>query len=161
MAILYSNELKAVVIAENFIENPLNVLKENCLTVQNFDYRCVRKRNKSGEQYGSMEPVMLTFSVRVNSMNQARVFYRNLAAVGYFQYSFLFNPTFNPMMRLNNYDDGMVVEGYVVGVEENYTTERNQAGESQQVMLNVKILVRSVVYLGHEDSNNIKSVFIQ
>ena len=148
MAILYSNELKAVVIAENFIENPLNVLKENCLTIQNFDYRCVRKRNKSGEQYGSMEPVMLTF-------------YRNLAAVGYFQYSFLFNPTFNPMMRLNNYDDGMVVEGYVVGVEENYTTERNQAGESQQVMLNVKILVRSVVYLGHEDSNNIKSVFIQ
>ena len=161
MAILYSNELKAVVIAENFIENPLNVLKENCLTIQNFDYRCVRKRNKSSEQYGSMEPVMLTFSVRVNSMNQARVFYRNLAAVGYFQYSFLFNPTFNPMMRLNNYDDGMVVEGYVVGVEENYTTERNQAGESQQVMLNVKILVRSVVYLGHEDSNNIKSVFIQ
>ena len=38
MAILYSNELKAVVIAENFIENPLNVLKENCLTIQNFDY---------------------------------------------------------------------------------------------------------------------------
>ena len=29
MATLYSNELKAVVVMENFLDNPINILKEN------------------------------------------------------------------------------------------------------------------------------------
>ena len=34
MATLYSNELKAVVVMENFLENPKNVLKEKCLVCE-------------------------------------------------------------------------------------------------------------------------------
>ena len=45
MAKLFSNELKAIVVPEDFLENPKNVLKENCLVVQHFDYQAEHKRN--------------------------------------------------------------------------------------------------------------------
>ena len=67
MAKLYSNELRAVVFPNNFQESAAGVLKENCLTVQHFDYQCEHKRNESGEVYGATEPVILKFTIRVNS----------------------------------------------------------------------------------------------
>ena len=161
MATLYSNELKAFVVAEDFLENPMSVLKENCLTVQHFDYQCEHKRNASGEVYGPTEPVILKFTVRVNSPNHAKVFYSNLLSNSYFNYSFLFNATFNANQRLGDYEDGMVVNGYVVSVEENYSTGKNQTGEDEQILLDVAILARSVTYLGREEQNNYTSVFVQ
>ena len=161
MATLYSNELKALVVPENFLENPKNVLKENCLTVQHFDYECEHKRNASGEVYGPTEPVILKFSIRVNSPRHARVFYTNLVSNAYYNYSFLFNATFNSFQRLSDYEDGMVINGYVVNVEEDYISLHNEAGESNQILLNVTLLVRSVTYMGREEKNNYQSVFIQ
>ena len=159
MATLYSNELKAIVVAEDFLENPKNVLKENCLTVQHFDYQCEHKRNASGEVYGPTEPVMLKFTIRVNSPKHAKVFYHHLLSHSCFSYSFLFNATFNANQRLADYEDGMVVNGYVVSVEENFSTGRNMTGEDEQILLNVRILTRSVTYLGRE--NHFKNTFIQ
>jgi hypothetical protein len=161
MATLYSNELKAFVVAEDFLENPMSVLKENCLTVQHFDYQCEHKRNASGEVYGPTEPVILKFTVRVNSPKHAKVFYSNLLSNSYFNYSFLFNATFNANQRLGDYEDGMVVNGYVVSVEENYSTGKNQTGEDEQILLDVTILARSVTYMGREEQNNYTSVFVQ
>jgi len=161
MARLYSNELKALVVPENFLDNPMNVLKEHCLTIQHFDYRCEHKRNESQEVYGPTEPVILKFTVRVNAPAHARVFYHNLVSNSYADYSFLFNATFNGNQRLNDYEDGMVVNGYVVSVEEQYSSEKNRAGEDEQILLDVTILARSVTYLGREEQNNYKTVFIQ
>ena len=161
MATLYSNELKAFVVAEDFLDNPMNVLKENCLTVQHFDYQCEHKRNASGEVYGPTEPAILKFTVRVNPPKHAKVFYSNLLSNSYFNYSFLFNATFNANQRLGDYEDGMVVNGYVVSVEENYSTGKNQTGEDEQILLDVTILARSVTYMGREEQNNYTSVFVQ
>lgn len=161
MAGLYSNELKALVVPENFLDNPMNVLKENCLTVQHFDYECDHKRNDSDEVYGPTEPVILRFSVRVNSPAHARVFYKSLVSNSYFNFSFLFNTTFNANQRIADYEDGMVVNGYVVSVEENFNSAANQNGEDEQILLDVTLLVRSVIYLGREQQNNLNSVFIQ
>ena len=133
MATLLSNELKAVVVPDNFLDNPINVLKENCLTVQHFDYECEHKRNDSGEVYGATKPVILEFSIRVNSPRHARMFYRRLIS--------------------NEHSCG-----YVVHVEETYTTKVDDNGD-KQMMLNVTLQVRSVIYLGRE--NNFKSTFIE
>ena len=161
MATLYSNELKAFVVPEDFLENPKKVLKENCLTVQHFDYECEHKRNASGEVYGPTEPVILKFTVRVNSPKHAKVFYNNLLVNNSSSYSFLFNATFNSNQRLSDYEDGMVVNGYVVSVEENYSTGKNATGEDEQILLDVTILARSVTYMGREEQNNYTSVFVQ
>ena len=159
MATLYSNELKAVVVTENYLDNPMSVMKEHCLTIQHFDYTCEHKRNASYEVYGPTEPVMLKFTIRVNSPKHAKVFYHHLLSHSCFSYSFLFNATFNANQRLADYEDGMVVNGYVVSVEENFSTGRNMTGEDEQILLNVRILTRSVTYLGRE--NHFKNTFIQ
>ena len=158
MATLLSNELKAVVVPDNFLDNPINVLKENCLTVQHFDYECEHKRNDSCEVYGATKPVILEFSIRVNSPRHARMFYRRLISNEHSCFSFLFNITYGANERMSGYDDGMVVDGYVVHVEETYTTKVDDNGD-KQMMLNVTLQVRSVIYLGRE--NNFKSTFIE
>ena len=159
MATLYSNELKAVVVMENFLDNPMNILKENCMTVQHFNYECAHKRNDSGEIYGAVNPVILDFVIRANSPRQARAFYKELVSNEHTNFSFLFNVTYNENQRLDSYEDGMVINGYIVHIEEEYTSRTNQAGSSTQIELHVKILSRSVTYLGSD--NNFNSTFIQ
>lgn len=161
MATLYSNELKALMVPEDFLENSMAVLKEQCLTIQHFDYQCEHKRNAVGDIYGPTEPVILKFTVRANSPKHAKVFYSNLLSNHYNSYSFLFNVTFNAMQRLSNCEDGMVVNGYVVSVEENYSSSKDATGEEEQILLEITILVRSVVYMGREEQYHYKSVFIQ
>ena len=159
MAAFHLQELKAVLIHENILENPLNVLKENALTVQYFSYDCTYRRNNGGEIYGAVEPVILQFRIRVNSPHHARRFYRESILNNHFQFSFLFNVTWNENERLGNYEDGLVVDGYVVHVEEEYHSSKQVDGVDQQMLLDVKMLVRSVTYLGRE--RNLKSCFIQ
>ncbi len=161
MAKLYSNELRAVIYPSNFQDNAAGVLRENCLTVQHFDYQCEHKRNESGEVYGATEPVVLKFTVRINSPHHARAFYQRLVLSGHYEYSLLFNVTFDPNQRLSDYEDGMIVDGYVVGVEERYTSQSRNAGSDKQMLLDVEILVRSTTYLGREEQNNYKNVFIR
>lgn len=160
MAILYSNELKAVVIADEF-QTVQNVLKEKCLTLQHFDYHCEYNRNNNGEHFGSQQPAILNFTIRVNSMSQAYPFYKNLVAAGNFEYTFLFNPIFNANLRLSSYEDGMVIDGYVVSVEEKYNAGRNNENRDEQVTLDIQILIRSVVYLGRDANSALKNIFIQ
>lgn len=159
MAAFNLQELKAVLILENVIDNPINILKENALTVQNFSYDCTYRRNNSGDIYGAVEPVILQFRVRVNSPHHARQFYRDSIKNDSFLFSFLFNVTWSENDRLGNYEDGMVADGYVVHVEEEYHSSKQIDGVDQQMLLNVKLLVRSVTYLGRE--RNLKSYFIQ
>lgn len=158
MVTLYSNELKALMVAEDFLENPLNVMKEQCLTVQHFDYLCEHKRNASGEVYGSTEPVILKFTVRVNSPMHTKVFYNNIFSNSHNNYSFLFNATFNANQRLADYEDGMVVNGYVVSTEESFSSGKNPTGEEGQILFDVTLLVRNVTYLGRE--NHFTNTFI-
>ena len=159
MAAFNLQELKAVLIPENVLDNPIGILKENALTVQYFSYDCTYRRNNSGEIYGAVEPVILQFRIRVNSPHHARQFYRESIQHNHFQISFLFNVTWNENDRLGNYEDGMVVDGYVVHVEEEYHSSKQIDGVDQQMLLDVKLLVRSVTYLGRE--NNLTNCFIQ
>ena len=159
MAILLSNELKAVVALENILENAENVQKDKCQTVQCFDYECEMKRNNSDKVDGSSRPVILKFSVRINEGSQAKPYYERLMQNGHFYFSFLFNATFGKFQRLSNYDDGMVVDGFVVQVEEEYDSKKDPHDKSEQVRLDVKLMVRSVTYLGKD--KNITSKFIR
>ena len=155
-----SNELKAVLFQENFLENPKNVLKENCLVIQNFSYECERMRNNSSDVYGASKPVIMTFTIRVNSPSHAKELYQRLALNGHYDYSILFNVTYDNNQRLKDYEDGMVVNGYVVSLEERYSSLQDDAGVDKQMLLEVKLLVRSTTYMGRERQNDLVSVFI-
>ena len=68
--------------------------------------------------------------------------------------------TYDANLRLKDYDDGMVVNGYVVSVEEQYSSLQDDKGVDKQMLLEVKLLVRSTLYMGREEQNNLLSVFI-
>lgn len=161
MARLYSNELKAIVVPENFLDNPKNVLKDHCLRVQHFNYECEHNRNEAGEVYGPTKSVILRFTVRVNSPSQVSEFYKNLMVNADFNYSFLFNATFDANQRLYEYEDGMVVNGYVISIEELFNSEVNAQGESEQIQMNIEVLARSVTYLGSHEQNNYNCEFVK
>jgi hypothetical protein len=44
----------------------------------------------------------------------------------------------------------MIVNGYVIGLEEDYNSSKNSRGIDEQMTLNVQLLVRSITYLGRE-----------
>ena len=159
MAIL-SNELRAVIVPDNYLDNPKNVLKENCLIIQHFSYECERMRNNSSDVYGATKPVIMKFTIRVNSPVHAKEFYQRLALNGHYDYSILFNITYDANRRMADCEDGMVINGFIVGVEEVYNSMKDEDGVDKQMLLNVEILVRSTIYLGREEQNNLKSVFI-
>ena len=88
------------------------------------------------------------------------MFYQRLMLSGHYEYSLLFNVTYDANQRLSDYEDGMIVDGYVVGVEERYTSQTGNAGSDKQMLLDIEMLVRSTMYLGREEQNNYKNVFI-
>ena len=159
MAQLSSNELKAVVVQDNFLENPLSVLKENCQTVQHFDYRCEHKCTDDGQVYGVLEPVILQFSIRVNSPLHTRPYFRAMASNLLSRYSLIFNATFGATRRLTDYEDGMVVEGFIVHIEEKSAGKDASGKEDQQTLLSMTIQVHSIIYVGRD--RNFKCTFIQ
>ena len=153
-------ELRAVITLDNVMDGSKRILKENCLVVQNFDYQCTFKRNEKGRVYGAMESVVLSFKVRVNDPRHAMMFLMELASNNVSCFSFLFNATYGPNERLKNYEDGMVVKGYIVGAEEQYSTETSETGQYKQMLLDLRMLVSEVVYLGYEKDKNLHGVFI-
>lgn len=156
---LYSNELKAVLILDNFQDAPGSVLRENCLMVSHLDYHCEYRRNGSNSVYGAVDPVILNFSIRIGSVKKADPFYRQLVENGHNAYTFLYNTTYDQNDRIDTYEDGMIVDGFVVKVAQEYTTQRTGRDSDEQIMLHVKLLVRSITYLGTD--KNFTSTFIK
>ena len=156
-----TKELKAVITLDNVIEGSKRVLKENCLVVQDFDYECKYKRDEEGRVYGSMDSVILSFKVRVNDPRHAAMFLMEKASNNVSSITFLFNATYGANERLKDYEDGMLMKGYIVGAEEQYTTEMSDTGKFKQMLLDLKLLVSEVVYLGYEEDKNLHGVFIR
>jgi hypothetical protein len=149
-----SNELKAVVVTEDILETGMSATQDKCMTVQHFSYNSRRKRDYTGAAYGLSDPVLLDFAIRVNSPAHSKPFYSHLADGHNFSLSFVFNAVFSPLKRIADYDDAMVVNGYVVNIIEDFRASA-QASDDQQMSLYVKMLVRNITYLGKESNKTI------
>jgi len=145
-------ELKAVVVVGDILETGASVTQDKCMTVQRFSYTCQRKRDDTGKAYGPSDPVFLNFTIRVNSPDQAKPFYQNMVSTTHDSFSFMFNASFNATLRLTDYADAMVVDGYVVGIDDSFISGTPGTAETEQIILGVKIQVRSFTYLGRGDN---------
>ena len=138
------------------------IYKEKCQEIQCFNYGSYFKLNEAGKVYGPMEPTILKFKIRVNNPSHSDAFYSALATKSRQKFSLLFNATyvaFGNTEKLNGYEDGMVVNGYVTSVKQVYISGKNENGEGSLMMLDVEMLVCSVIYLG--DERNITADFIK
>lgn len=153
-------ELKAIVVMANLLEEGVAITRDQCMSVEHFDYRCARKRDAKGRTYRASEPAILNFSVRINSAEQAQPFYKQLTDSGRCPLSFIFNATFaNTSKRLTDYDDALVVDGYVVDVQEDFQSSPMIEQREQQILFRARMLVRSIIYKGRND--NYSLCFIQ
>jgi len=157
MAKSYSNHLKAVFYAGNILEEDvLNVMKERCMTIQDFSYQLKRSRDKAGIPYGPTTSTILTFTLRMLHPNDTKQFYIWLNDAHPYSCTFLFNASFTENNRLKSYEDAMVVNGYVVDIEDDYNSALMADGSAEQVVVTVKMLVNTIVYKGQNDQNDRK-----
>jgi len=153
-----SNQLKAVLFPDSYLEDGTNVKKENCYTVQHFSYKCQRNRNDVGMPYGDTIPSEMQFTIRLMSPDAGKRFYAQMQQSEYFDYTFLFNATYDEFDRLKSCEDIMVVSGYVVDIWLDYDNTIREDGTEEQVLLKVNLLLCRVKYFGKED--NYKSLDI-
>ena len=155
---LLSNELKAVAVMANMTEAADGITSDQCMSVQHFDYHCAHKRDAKGRTYQANEPAILRFRVRLNSAEQAQLFYQKLTDSEFGFLSFVFNVTFSETGRLQDYDDAMVIEGYIVDLQEDFHSAA-LAEREELITLSVRMLVRAITYLGQYDNKTLCFIY--
>ena len=140
-----SNHLKAVLFSGEVQDEGQNVLKEKCCTLEFFSYRYERSRNDAGFPYGVTNPSVLSFTVRLVQPNEGMVYHQRLLENVPYDYTFLFNASFNDQQRLKGYDNMFIVNGYVIDVEDDFTSGSK---ESRQMLIRVKLFVNTITYKG-------------
>ena len=150
MPVVFSNQLKALLVTEDIMEQSASSFTHgDCLTVQHFSYQCLRKRDSSGVPYGPTAPSYLDFTVKISSGESAKVFFRRMQQYEAFSYSFLFNASFNDKRRISAFEDAMVARGYLIEVEEAYENQAGKTeGEQEQMLIRARLLLCKITYLG-------------
>ncbi len=148
---ILSDHLKAILYPDNLLDTRNSVEKDKCPTIQHFAYQCQRNRNDAGIPYGSTKSTELHFTIRLGKPDDAKTFYYQLTQNELFDFTFIFNATFDQNMRLKNYDDAMIVRGYVVDVNEDYNPILTEKGTTEQMLVEVTLLLGSITYVGKEE----------
>ena len=153
MAGTNEKQLKAVLFTDNFLDQPANLVKSNCYTVQDYRYHCYRERDEFRNPYGTILSEYLDFSVIVSNVRGTKIFYERLEDPESNYFSFVFNASFNEIGRLTDYEDGLIVKGYVIDIEEKCLNDDENSQE--QLLLHVKILFNQLSFLGKETVHNL------
>lgn len=139
--------LKAILFNNNLLEIG-SALQSQCYTIQDYHYHCYYERDKHGEPYGGVLSGYLDFSIVLSDLTACKYYYQCLDQHESSPFSFIFNATFNEKGRLANYENGMIIYGYVVDIEESCNHHDEEGNE--QMLLHVKMLVSNISFLGTE-----------
>lgn len=124
--------------------------RTNGMVVQQFAYTCSMQRDQVGTICGQPENVVLDFTVCV-MQKQQNLFYEKLQDNGTDRYCFVFNAMFEDD-NLKGFDNAILAEGYIVGVEERGTNDNEQA------MMRVQLLASELTYLHKNNEKLILSI---
>jgi hypothetical protein len=144
MSQLLSNNLKAVLFPDTMQGDGSNVQREKCYTVQQFNYRNERSRNDVGYPYGPANPMTMSFTVRLVDPEEGMIYHKQLMDNDPTDFTFLFNATFNDNQRLKGFDNALIVDGYVIDVEDDFSA----GDKDNQMLIRVKLFVKSITYKG-------------
>ena len=128
---------------------------DKCFTVLHFSYECRRDRNKAGFPFGNTMTTFLNFTIRLMRPEAGKQFYQQMQQNEPGDYTFMFNATLLNHVFVTGFEDAMVVSGYVVDVEDDFSTTPADDGSTEQMLINVKLLVANITYLGMNGNRNI------
>lgn len=140
-----SNQVKALFITDDIAEMS-QIPQSKCLTLQHYHYKCQRSRDDMGNPYGATLTVLLNCSFR--NIPDTQMFYERLHDNNPYTYTFIFNATFDEYKNLERYENAMTVKGYIVDIEEQFDSKPMVNGKSDQMLVNVKLLLTRITYKG-------------
>ena len=150
MAEIYSNHLKVVFTPEDICEMRDAILREKCFTVQHFNYES-KRRHGASSTYHTEDSTILNFTVRINTPDDGKQLFAHMLDQESHAYSFLFNATFKPLGRIDNYEDAMMATGCIVDIVEEFNSTPN-ADMQEQMLMHVKLLLTSITFVGKENN---------
>lgn len=127
--------------------------RSNGMAVQQYQYTCAMQCDRVGTIYGDPQSVTFDFSVCVMKTGQ-NLFYEKLQDNGTDQYSFVFNAVFEND-KLQSFDQAIMVEGYIVDVEE------AGSNDNEQATIRVKLLASEMTYLHNNNDKLTLSIISQ
>lgn len=144
-----SNNVKVSFAGFDFQERKITTRRQY-VTVQSYNYKFNRNINAYGRAYGNSSGGLVTVSMRVSSGYIFKEFYERLKSNEPGMFSFVFNPFYDDNGALSDYDGAIIVNGYVVSLDERY--DRSSADEDgEQMCLEMEILIAGVSYVGMND----------
>lgn len=155
MADTYSNQLKVVFVSEDISEMPDAILRENCFTVQHFSYESKHRRHaETGNTSHAEDASLLDISIRINTPDCGKELLAHMQDQERHPYSFLFNATFKPSGRIEDFDDGMTAVGYIVDIQEDFGSSI-QMDQQEQMLMHIKLLINSITFIGKEGNTTL------
>ena len=159
MAITLSNHLKATLYTDDIRsldERKFRIPYDRCFTVLHFSYECRRERNKLGYPFGDTTSTILNFTVRLMSPEDGKPFYHQMQQNEPEFFTFLFNVTLFNRQAVTGYEDAMIVNGYVIDVDDDFTNAPTSEGDTEQMLIHVKLLVANITYVGLNGNRSIE-----
>lgn len=148
MAMNLSNHLNAILYPGNILtEEVCGIPMDKCFTVLHFNYECRKERDKAGFPFGNTTSTFLYFTLRLIRPEDGKMFYQQMHHNEPSDFTFMFNVKYENR-RIKKSEDDMVVSGYVVDVEDDYTTTPMKDGSTEQMQIHVKLLVANMTYIG-------------
>lgn len=125
------------------------VSSDRCLIIQKYEYSMQRSRKDNGEVYDNA-PLgnIMTVTVSVGSADQIKPFYSRSTEFDTSRFSILFSAIFDKNGMLDSYSSGIVAEGYIVGIDEDFESD-SQDGE-QSMLITVRFLVTRMRFINKE-----------
>lgn len=149
---LISTNKKAVMTTENISEMSVVDMRD-CLILQHYEYICAHPRNIQGKPYGNTNGAIVTASLIVDNFHTVKIFYSRLKEHQRYSFSFVFNPNFAQDKTLERYDQVMTVEGYVVDVLEDFSSDtKTGTSPDKSLLVTVKILISKIIYKSGSNS---------
>lgn len=152
MADNYSNYLKVILFPGDISETDAGISRDNCFTVQHFDYESKRYRSKDNNlNYHAEGPTVLNFTIRINTPETGKELFSQIQEQDSYAYSFLFNTTFSALNTVESYEDAMIARGHIIDIEEVFCTD-NSNGQQEQMLMHVKLLLNTITFIGKQDN---------
>lgn len=144
-----SNYLKAVLFTSDISQQHTKCSKENGYIIQYYNYHLGRTRDTFGFPYGPTLQTIFKAVVKLPSMEKCKVFYEQLQTSEQHTFSFVFNASYDENNCLKDWDNAMIVNAYVVGIDENY-----KSFDEGYVQIEIELLVSSIIYKGSDSSSD-------
>ena len=128
------------------------VERDRCMLVQQYDYALSRARDNGGLPYGDTSGSTLNLTLNTSVNVNTRSLYRLLRVGEPAQFSLINNAVFDEGGRLVDYESAMVVEGYIVSLDEHYDSQRGE-GENNNATMDICILCIAVQYVVERTMN--------